>query len=117
MTKIEEILNADAGAWCEEFIQSSAWFVNCDPVRILRQTVLPDGSIQVRAVMHVEFSAYPQSGSGWHEFHYRAVDVTFLNDEKIAETVLRENRVYNSEAQNESFDSRTVLGWFIEEFE
>src|SRR6185295_12301018 len=108
MTKIEETLNADARAWCEKLNLSSAWGVSLDPVRVLKQTTQPDGSVQVRAVMHVEFWEYPQSGSGWHEFHSRAVEVTFLDDAKTAETVLGENLVHNTEAQNDSFDSRTA---------
>lgn len=117
MTRIEETLAADARVWCKQVNSPEAWCINIAPAaRILHETKQQDGSVLVRAVMHFQLWEWPQSGSGWGDYYFRAVDVTFMNDVKTGQRVLGEHQIHVTEYEDESFDWQAALADFSRPF-
>ena len=114
---IEATLAAEAQAWCKMIISRNPTIVNRGPAaRILSETTQQD-CLLVRAVMYFQTWEWPQSGSGWGDYYFRVVEMTFVNDAKSAERVLDEHRIHVTEYEDESFDWQAALAEFSKPFE
>ena len=117
MKAIEATLAAEAQTWCKAVTGSSAWCVNLAPVaRILSETTQQDGLLLVRAVMYFQTWEWPQSGSGWGDYYFRAIEFTFKNDAKSSERVLGEESIHVTEYEDEWFDWQAALAEFAKPF-
>ena len=117
MKAIEATLATEAQAWCKTITGPYTSSVNRRPAAdILSQTAQQDGLLLVRAVMYFQTWEWPQSGSGWGDYYFRAVEMTFVNDAKSAERVLSEESIHVTEYQDEAFDWQAALAEFTKPF-
>ena len=84
--------------------------------RIVSDTAQPGGAVRVRAVVYFQTWEWPQSASGWGDYYFRAVEVTFVHEAKRSERVLGEHHIHVTEYEDESFDWQAALAAFSKQW-